>query len=147
MPRGVAAIALVVVLAGSAAAAAAALKGKTYTGKTSVSGTGDGQRVTLIARRIRLSVSRNGATVKVSLPGKYPLWYCNDDPGYTGKQRTTPARIANDGSFTATVAEGVAAYHGTLDQRVSGRFSGAKVTGRIKTAGACGGSTTFTAHS
>lgn len=128
-----------------AVAVAAPFKGKTYTGKTALKGTSQGKPIMLsVTRQIKLTVSRNGKSVKVSLPGDYPLWYCNDNPGYTGKQTTKPATIKK-GSFAATVTEGVAAYHGKLLQHVTGHFTGGVVKGTIKTAGACGGSTTYTA--
>ena len=146
------ALALALALALSAAALAAApLHGKSYQGKTSAAGVdGEGHKLPhLTARALTLKVSSNGKTVTVHFSSSVPpLYDCRSSKTVRG-QSTKPAKIASDGTFSATVDERFTPGPGlaSIVEIVTGRFSGGSVSGKVRTVQPpeCTGSATFSA--
>jgi len=138
-------------LAVSAVALAGPLKGRTYTGAAPTSGVNNQRHVTIplhAGGNIILRVSRSGSTVTVSFSSARAVLYCNTTQTLQ-VQKTTAARISSSGSFTATIDQRYSPGPGlpAIVQVVSGRFSGASVSGTIKTVQAeCGGVAHFSAH-
>ncbi len=150
MPKRILTITIALTLAVSAAALAGPLKGKTYKGSTVSSGTSEHGRKFLFLGNtaIDLAVASNGKTVKVSFPSSYVILYCRTQ-SHLYSQKTKPAKISGSGSFKAEVGvrlEKGNAGEPSVKEIVSGRFSGTKVSGTIKTEDPeCGGTTSFTA--
>lgn len=133
--RLAACLAAVATVPAAAALAAKPLAGKVFTGDTA--------RDQL---PVKLTVSGNGKTVKMSLPDA-PL-YCQGGGGPV-KQSTKPAAISSKGSFAGTIDyifEGKVAYKVSF----SGYFATRTVaTGKVRSeyeAKSCDGTTAFTAE-
>ena len=97
----------------------------------------------------KIEFSINGKKVSVHLSFGRPLFYCSTQEQVTVEE-TTPATITSNGSFKATIQERFSKSVGPapITQVVTGRFSGSKVSGTIRTEAAeCSGSTSFSAHS
>lgn len=142
-------LALVLTLALCAAALAGPLKGKTYKGSTPSTGRdSEHHTVKVASHSINLKVSSNGGKVSVHLSFGQPLFYCGTQE-QVHVQETSPTKISANGSFKATILERFTKSIGPapITQVISGRFSGKKVSGTIRTeAGECSGSTSFSAH-
>ncbi len=131
-----AACAAAAILATAASAwAAKPLAGKVYTGDTA--------RDQL---PVKLTVSRNGRTVKMTLP--FAPLYCQGGGGPV-KTQTAPAPISSKGAFAGTIDyifDGKVAYRVTY----SGYFATKTVaTGKVRsiyTSKQCSGTTAFTAE-
>ncbi|HTY96036.1 MAG TPA: hypothetical protein VMB91_03280 [Solirubrobacteraceae bacterium] len=136
-------------LALAAVAFAGPLKGKTYNGTTSTTGQeGEHHKVKVVGHTISLKVASNGKKVSVKISFGHPLFYCSTQE-LTHVAETSPATISSNGSFKATIAERFSKSVGPapITQVVTGRFSGSKVSGTIRTEAAeCSGTTSFSAH-
>ena len=132
------ALAVVLLLAGGTLAFAAALKkGASYTGST-VKG----------SEPISLKVSSSGRTVTASIA--FAPQFCENGGGVGTKQITKPASISKSGSFQAKISYEFAPEHSIIATlEISGKFSGAKVSGKttsaFKVAKQCDGTTSFSA--
>jgi hypothetical protein len=133
----------------AAVALAGPLKGKTYKGSSSSTGhESEHHKVRVVSHSISLKVSSNGKKVTVHLSFGRPLFYCSTQEQVHFAE-TSPATIASNGSFKATIQERFSKSVGPapITQIVTGRFSGSKVSGTIRTEAAeCSGSTSFSAH-
>jgi hypothetical protein len=143
------ALTLSLTLAISASAlAAGALSAKTYKGTSPAKGVdGEGHPQSLAQSQMTLKVARNGKTVIVHFASSKPILYCETSMALR-VQTDKPAKISSSGSFRATIDERFSPGPGpsAIVQVVSGKFSGSKVHGTIRTeAGECSGSTSFSA--
>jgi len=143
------ALTIALTLALAAAAFAGPVGGKTYKGSTSTTGSeAEHHKVKVASHAITLKVASNGKKVSVKISFGKPLFYCSTQQ-QTKVAETSPAKISANGSFKATIQERFTKSVGPapITQVVTGRFSGSKVSGTIRTEAAeCSGSTSFSAH-
>ena len=102
----------------------------------------------MVGHSISLKVASNGKKVSVKISFGHPLFYCSTQE-QTHVAETSPATISSNGSFKATIAERFSKSVGPapITQVVTGKFSGSKVSGTIRTEAAeCSGTTSFSAH-
>jgi hypothetical protein len=148
-PRTIALTLALTLAIAAGALAAGPLKGKTYKGTTPKIGlSSEHNKTALVAHTISLKVSSNGKKVTVHLSFGHPLFYCQSKLE-THFETTSAAKISSNGSFKATIQERFTNSVGgaPITQQISGKFSGSKVTGTIRTeADVCSGSVSFSAH-
>lgn len=142
-----------VALVAAASALAGPLKGATYVGSLPTSGTAVYKHLHLKTHPeggdLILFVSRNGRSVTAKFSTNHPFLYCRVAQQLK-QQSTKAASISSSGSFTATIGQKFVVQPGdpAITQVITGRFSGKRVSGTIKTlAGECGGTASFSATS